>query len=270
MEVTYINQDCLQNVWHRPLLYVSYLPIQVLKTSLVISVLLPGKQAEPPTFCTKNKCLRKIRSEFFGEITYRIIFSHTSDLLIIICSGQGLQSVWIKFTTSRIKLLPVILGQFGSEGINGDDKCPTICLKGQNLAHDFLKMPNIWINVDNKCPSICLKGQNLAHDFLKMPNIWINGDVKSEPFNLPLRPKFGRWLPKMPNIWINGMPFDQSQRPKFGTWLPKIPNLINIWQLFNVATYAIMAKQYILQRPHLAHDFLKIPNISCLINIPFI
>ena len=32
MEVSYIYQECLQNVWHRPL-YVSYLPIQVLKTS---------------------------------------------------------------------------------------------------------------------------------------------------------------------------------------------------------------------------------------------
>ena len=118
--------------------------------------------------------VRALTIHIFGEITYRIIFSHTSDLLIIICSGQGLQSVWIKFTTSRIKLLPVILGQFGSEGINGDDKCPPICLKGQNLAHDFLKMPNILINVDNKCPSICLKGQNLAHDFLKMPNMYMN------------------------------------------------------------------------------------------------
>ena len=32
MEVTYTNQECLQNVWHsRPLLNVSYLPIQVFK-----------------------------------------------------------------------------------------------------------------------------------------------------------------------------------------------------------------------------------------------
>jgi len=68
---------------------------------------------------------------FKALFVVRIIFSHTSDLLIIICSGQGLQTIWIKFTTSRIKLLPVILGQFGSKGINGDDKCPSICSKAK-------------------------------------------------------------------------------------------------------------------------------------------
>ena len=35
MEVTYTNQECLQNLWHRPLLNVSYLPIHVLKISLL-------------------------------------------------------------------------------------------------------------------------------------------------------------------------------------------------------------------------------------------
>ena len=99
------------------------------------TIILPASQQSFDSSCF----VRALTMHIFGKISHRIIFSHTSDLLIIICSGQGLQSVWIKFTTGRIKLLPVILGQFGSEGINGDDKCPPICLKGQNLAHDFLK-----------------------------------------------------------------------------------------------------------------------------------
>ena len=64
-----------------------------------------------------------------GFLIYRIVFCNTSDLVIIISPGQSLQSIWIKFSTRGIKLLPVILCQFSPKWIDGNDECATISFK---------------------------------------------------------------------------------------------------------------------------------------------
>ena len=57
------------------------------------------------------------------------------NLVIVICPGQSLETIRGKFATSRIQLLPVILGQLRPEAVDGDDERPPVGLEPKYLAH---------------------------------------------------------------------------------------------------------------------------------------
>ena len=60
---------------------------------------------------------------------YQIIFCNTPDLIIIICPSKSFESIGVKFSTSRVQLLPVILGQLSAERVDGDDEGSAVGFK---------------------------------------------------------------------------------------------------------------------------------------------
>ena len=61
-----------------------------------------------------------------------VVFGHAANLFVIICACQGFETVGVELSTGGIQFFPVILGQFGAEGIDGDDKSSSVRFKLQN------------------------------------------------------------------------------------------------------------------------------------------
>ena len=64
-----------------------------------------------------------------GNHTYRVILSNRSDLIVVIGSAEGGQTVRVQASACRVQLIPVVLGQLCVKRVDGDDKRSPVRLK---------------------------------------------------------------------------------------------------------------------------------------------
>lgn len=64
-----------------------------------------------------------------GQATYWVVVGHILDLLIVISPGQLGQALRVEPPTVWEKLGSVLLGQLGTEGVDGDDEGAAIGFK---------------------------------------------------------------------------------------------------------------------------------------------
>lgn len=65
-------------------------------------------------------------------------------LVVVISSGQSLESIRVEPAARGVQLLPVVFGQLGAEGVDRDDKSSE---KAKIFLSEFLISNILWISV---------------------------------------------------------------------------------------------------------------------------
>ena len=67
---------------------------------------------------------------------FRIIFSNRFDLFIVVGTRKSGEAVGEHFSAAWIQFLTVVLGQFGAEGVDGDNDSTSVGLESEDFTHD--------------------------------------------------------------------------------------------------------------------------------------
>lgn len=59
------------------------------------------------------------------------------DGLRVICTSEASDTLRKQGTDSRVQFLPLVLGELGTEGVDGNVNSPPVCLELENLAHEL-------------------------------------------------------------------------------------------------------------------------------------
>lgn len=64
--------------------------------------------------------------------THGVEVRHGFDLLVVVGAGQLSKAFWVEFAAVGEQLGPVLFGQLGTEGVDGDDEGSPVCLELQH------------------------------------------------------------------------------------------------------------------------------------------